>query len=690
MRHRHELSSIKLLFFVFSILSLSITSLAKAHAIDQEAVLSLGTGMPGKIIISSISQDGTELEKQYDTQNNIHYYPTKRSSSSIQFKIRPENLEDNHTYELDYSCNDNSQCIHALTPADNDKDIIVSAVPNYVTNPQGLVMGYGVISFSFSRDHTQYEQSTKFIIRPNSIGSEHVIIESISQNSNELEYVDGYYKISDYNTPINITYRIIGLTTGRLYDTFLGAGNGAGSGRGMMNVNNSEVVIHDSFYLDPTVDKNICGIHLWEIENYEITGKSDETIHDTVSVPFKYVSDFTGFDSVIIDQVAQNGMQIEARNGYIELNTLDDIEFYIHTNSAMDSTYYIVDFDGSTPQKVLGRKLKDGIVLKVNPRRLKTNYERNNGIYTLNSIISGIQENPYSLKQVSIRYGTSSSLKLKFIEEAEKEFLDSAKIYYSNDSEVQCKTNIYNLVYACTVESEDYELNKTIKVKLNGVKYDDNKSYNVSVSLDRNNHRNIDYGIYEYSTNILGSEINNGALINLGNILLTQIEYHYPYRNAQYSLNIHIEEQMVTIPFNYKKKEISQNIDTSGTETADNDTNSDTKTKEKDSENINSNNRQKYSSVKLRNGKYEPITSDNIGNSDEFLSYNDDIIKNNDYKQDANLSNTKTKTLEKESTNNSEQNDKSDEKSNTLIIASIGTAIVIISSVAIVFLKRKI
>lgn len=688
MRHRNRLTYVKLALFVFSLLLSSILTLNRTHAIDNEVVLSLNTGMPGKVTITSISQDGIELEKKYDAQDNIYYYPSKRSSSSIQFKIRPENLEDNYLYNLNYSCDDNSQCINTLTPEDNGKDIIVSAVPNYPINSQGLNMGYGMIEFGFARNHTQYERSAKFIILPSSIGSDHVIIESMSQNGNELEYVKGYYKISDYNAPINVTYKITGLTINYIYDTFLGAGNGAGSGRGMTIVDTHEKTVYDSFYLDPTVDKNICRILLWENENYEISGESNETIRDTVSVPFKYTSDFVGFDTIIIDRVTQNEAQIEAQNGYFTLNTKDDIKLYIHTNSAMDNTYYLIGFDASSPHVFSGKELKEGVVLDINPRELKANYERNSGTYTLNSFISSIQDNPYSIKQLSVKYGTSNNIKLKFIDDIDKESFDSVKMYYDDGTEVQCSTNIYNSIYSCLIESERYESSKTIKVMLSGTKYNDDAIYNATVSLDRNNHRNINYGIYEYTASVLGSEINNGAIINLENLALTQMQtnYHYPYRNSQYYLILHIDNQKLIIPFNYKKKDVGQSNNSVDTETIDN-ANQKLNSDEKNNENTSGSNKLGYSSVKFENGKYIPITLADAEDSNISASHG----SKDSPKQDAYHDDSMVEPLGKETENNTEQSNTAKEESSTpIIVISVGSAIVIVGSAIMIFLRRKV
>ena len=108
---------------------------------------------------------------------------------------------------------------------------------------------------------------------------------------------------------------------------------------------------------------------------------------------------------------------------------------------------------------------------------------------------------------------------------------------------------------------------------------------------------------------------------------------------------------------------------------------------EKNNENTSGSNKLGYSSVKFENGKYIPITLADAEDSNISASHG----SKDSPKQDAYHDDSMVEPLGKETENNTEQSNTAKEESSTpIIVISVGSAIVIVGSAIMIFLRRKV
>lgn len=349
------------------------------------------------------------------------------------------------------------------------------------------------------------------IVRPTAIGNQFVEIVSVKQNGTELALVDNEFQITDYSTPVSVTYKLKNLVVGRRYSVDLGYNDYYS-----FEAEATEVTTTRELPLDYARKHLSFPISLYG------TGVGYD-YDNRVELYFR-ISDthFVELGDVVIDSVEQSGTAItptttqEWRTTYtFRANDVQPITIRLHALAATaDMNYYITynmygdgaSINSQTATRVTGSELINGAVLTI-----PSGYGLSESSpMELNLSINTVGSNNHNTTYVTYQEDSSyASIKVNYYEDNTLPRYD-ASLSYTGEGELPG-------IMTAVINAKYHNAEHPLAVTVMGERYDSSRNYTIRASVSNSNGEEI----FEDTYMATGAELNAGKSIVLNGLELS-------------------------------------------------------------------------------------------------------------------------------------------------------------------------
>lgn len=358
---------------------------------------------------------------------------------------------------------------------------------------------------------------------------QNIEIVAVRQNNADLALADDEYQITNYNVPVEVTYKLKNLEVGKYYSV------SAGSDYHQFKAEATEKTETTSLDLNMTSEHIGANILLYSNESY-----SD---NDSANLDFRVAGDgFVALGDIVVDEISQNGVALSpvqsgddwTREYTFTANDAQALTVNLHTTAATAAMNYYVTYSANgggsgdgyisaeRPIMVTGEELEMGAALTI-PAAFGMS---DSSPFTLNLSISTVGANAYYYGWQRVVYqnygqgGGSDTLKLSFYED-ENVPRYNALLKYANGEEID-----YN------INPKYHDATHPLTVRVTGERYDAARNYEVRATVA------VEYGETFYDTVFAatGAELNAGKDFTLEGLTLSLPEYDVSGHTSGYDL----------------------------------------------------------------------------------------------------------------------------------------------------------
>lgn len=496
--------------------------------------------------VSSVSKDGATLEKSCSNGDPDYecYYLSPRTQSTVDIDFVVEGMEEGHEYYL-YIYDDGQKI--QLTSDDNGKEVTFSTKPNSMSGKTSAVNAHlykdGDYILSSAVSMSLHFQS-------DTIGTDNIVLESISQNGVELANVDGHYETSDYTSPISLTYRLENLNVGGYFSTFAYIGSGSSSGNEIAD--ESIKIFTKELSLNKTKKDSYLSISMFSYDS------NSQYYSDRLSVTVS-INDpsFVELGDFYIDSVKQGENVItpefdEENNQYVyTISNYATYSIEAHTAQAISDLLYTVSYGSSYPVmpdalEKTGAELVSGISLS----GIRTRASCRGTCHSSSSYIPNyIQINGSSTHNLMYNDGEKNYyVQFKFDKDENSAQIKSLSLGYANYPE----RNTLAGKYETTVDLRYHNEDNPLKIHIEGVNFEDDSDYPFIVTANQYLQGGTYNVAYKHEFTKRGSELNAGTDITLDGFTMELMNETNMLLDADtYSFTVLLGNEFYTTSYDY-------------------------------------------------------------------------------------------------------------------------------------------
>lgn len=482
------------------------------------------------ITVVSVEQNGVSLAPQDDGEGG-HYFNVANNTDTVRVGSRIEGMEQGETYYY-YPTSpwwmDNRI---DLTYEDNGIVIYQELEPEISFDDNYYLSGVYHVEASISREQG-YGVQKNIVVRPTSIGSHSIDIVSVKQGNTDLTLSNNEYQITDYSTPVEVTYKFKNLENGKYYS----AGIGYDDWYEFRAEGTQTAETTRELALDLKNNHTATYIYLQGSEAEE-----------RVELYFKVAdSDFNQLGDIIIDEIEQGGVVLvpEAdtsgweREYTFSANDAQGLTVRMHTTRATeDINYYIFysiygsgyggGYSSEEPLMVTGDDFeRAGVVLTIpapyglsesSPLTLSFDvYTTETSMHDYDDVRNVVYKN-YANPQ-----NTSDAFKLN-VEVNENVPRYEAGLFYSDGTRIESER------ISPALHDDEHPL----LLEVRGERYDDLATYNIETKVMVNGETTP---FYTGSFTATGAELNEGTVFTLSDLALELPEFDPSGETSGYDL----------------------------------------------------------------------------------------------------------------------------------------------------------
>lgn len=485
------------------------------------------------ITVVSVSQNGVPIEPTADGEGG-YYFVTANNTDPITVGSVVDGMVPEDSYY--YYANDNWwEGRQDLTYENNGQTIYQELKPHvYFQNEDDChgdcwidpMSGIYYVGPSINRNNG-YGVQKNLIIHPASVGSHRVEIVSVKQGNTNLTFVNNEYQITNYNTPVSLTYKLKNLEVGKNYTVEIG---------------NMDYYSFRAEATEVTATRELTLNYIGRHINTSFYLYSSEA-SEQVMLYFKVAdNDFRPLGDIIIDEIEQGGVALTPvadtsgwrREYTFTINDAQGLNVALHTTNATAGMNYYILFNmyggsGSvssrTPLMVTGEELEMGTMLTV-PAAFGMS---DNSLYNFSLSINTTGTMIYSSSEQTVVYQNyaepqSSSDYIKFsIYEDENVPRYGAAVYYSDGTEIDGNR----------ISPARHDATHPLLLEVRGERYDNGRTYNIEATAS------IAYGgetFYRRVFTVTGAELNEGTVLTLTGLTLSLPEFDPSGATSGYDL----------------------------------------------------------------------------------------------------------------------------------------------------------
>ena len=478
------------------------------------------------ITVVSVEQNGLSLVPQDDGEGG-HYFDVANNTDSVRVGSRIEGMEQGETYYYYPTSQWRMDNRIDLTYEDNGIVIYQELEPKITFDDNYYLSGVYHVEASISREQG-YGVQKNIVVRPTSVGSHSIDIVSVKQGNTDLTLSNNEYQITDYSTPVEVTYKFKNLENGQYYS----AGIGYDDWYQFRAEGTQTAETTQELALDLKNSHTATYIYLQGSEAEE-----------RVELYFKVAdSDFNQLGDIIIDEIEQGGVVLvpEAdtsgwqREYTFSANDAQGLTVRMHTTRATeDINYYIFysvygsGYSSEEPLMVTGDDFeRAGVVLTIpapyglsesSPLTLSFDvYTTETSTHDYDNVRNVVYKN-YANPQ-----NTSDAFKLN-VEVNENVPRYEAGLFYSDGTRIESER------ISPALHDDEHPL----LLEVRGERYDDATTYNIETKVMVNGETTP---FYTGSFTATGAELNEGTVFTLSDLALELPEFDPSGETSGYDL----------------------------------------------------------------------------------------------------------------------------------------------------------
>ncbi|MBQ6414269.1 hypothetical protein IJI28_01430 [Candidatus Saccharibacteria bacterium] len=507
----------------------SLWGLKKAGAFEGDYWTTEYDGL--SITVVSVEQNGVSLAPQDDGEGG-YYFDVANNTDAVRVGARVEGMVQDETYYYYPTSQWWMDSRIDLTYEDNGIVIYEELKPEISFDDGGYYLsGIYHVGASVSREHGSGVQKN-IVVRPTSIGSHSIDIVSVKQGGTNLALIDNEYQITDYTTPVTLTYKFKNLEVGKNYSAGLGYNDWY-----QFKAENTQTA-----ETTRELTLNLTDSH---IETNVYLQGSD--IDERVELYFAVADgDFHQLGDIIIDEIEQGGVALVPesntsgwqRQYTFTANDAQGLTVRMHTTLATaDINYYVLfniygsgygaGYSSEVPLMVTGEELeRAGVVLTIPaPYGLSDNSPLTLS-FTVNT--TGMDTYGYNnsrkvvYKQYANPQNTDDAFKFN-VEVNEDVPRFEAGMFYSDG------TRIDGDRISPALHDDEHPL----LLEVNGERYNDATTYNVEAKVRISGESEA---YYTHTFVLTGAELNEGTVIPLDGLALELPEFDPSGATSGYEL----------------------------------------------------------------------------------------------------------------------------------------------------------
>ena len=531
---KNYLGRTRILMVVMMVLVATVASLwglKKAGAFEGDYWTTEYDGL--SITVVSVEQNGVSLVPQSDGEGG-YYFNVANNTDTVRVGARVEGMVQDETYYYYPTSQWWSDSRIDLTYEDNGIVIYEELKPEISFDDGGYYLsGIYHVGASISREHGAGVQKN-IVVHPTSIGSHSIDIISVKQGGTDLALTNNEYQITDYTTPVTITYKFKNLEVGKNYSAGLGYNDWY-----QFKAENTQTA-----ETTRELTLNLTNSHI-ETNVYLQNSDIDERVELYFAVTD---SDFHQLGDIIIDEIEQGGVVLvpEAntsgwrREYTFSANDAQGLTVRLHTTLATaDMNYYVLfnvngfgyggGYSTEEPLMVTGEELeRAGVVLTIPAPYGLSDSSPLTLSFTVNT--TGMENYGYdgSRNVVYKNYANpqNSDDVFKFNVEVNEDVPRyDANMFYSDGTRIESD----RISPALHDNGEDHKLILEVK----GERYNDATTYNIDAKV-RINGESESY--YAHTFTATGAELNEGTVIPLDGLALELPEFDPSGATSGYEL----------------------------------------------------------------------------------------------------------------------------------------------------------
>ncbi|MDO4747316.1 MAG: dockerin type I repeat-containing protein [Candidatus Saccharibacteria bacterium] len=481
--------------------------------------------------VVSVQQNGSSLSPIDDGEGG-YYFRVANNTDAVRVGIRVEGMVQDETYYYYPTSQWWMDSRIDLTYEDNGIVIYEELEPEITFDDNYYLSGIYHLGASVSREHGSGVQKN-IVVRPTSIGSHSIDIISVKQGDTVLALTNNEYQITDYTTPVTVTYKFKNLEAGKTYSAGLGYNDWY-----QFKAENAQTAATARELTLDLINRHIStNIYL-----------QNSDVDERVDLYFAVAdSGFNQLGDIVIDEIEQGGVALvpEAdtsgwqRQYTFNANDAQSLTVRMHTTRATaDMNYYILfnmygygygsGYSSEEPLMVTGEELEQaGVVLTVPaPYGLSESSP-----LTLSFVVSttGVDTHGYDgernvvYKQYANPQNSSDTFKFN-VEENENVPRYDAMLYYSDGTRIDDNR----------ISPALHDAEHPLLLEVKGERYNSATTYNIEAKV-RVNGRTEPYSTYTFAAT--GAELNEGAVFTLNGPALELPEFDPSGATSGYELS---------------------------------------------------------------------------------------------------------------------------------------------------------
>ena len=504
----------------------SLLGLKKAGAFEGDDWTTTYDGL--SITVVSVEQNGASLTPQNDGEGG-YYFDVANNTDAVRVGVRVEGMVQDETYYYHPTSQWWLDDRIDLTYEDNGIVIYQDLNPEISFGDDYYLSGKYHVGASVSREHGSGVRKN-IVVRPTSIGSHSIDIISVKQGGTDLAIENNEYQITDYSTPVTLTYKFKNLEVGKNYS----AGVGYNDWYQFKAENTQTAETTRELALD------LVNSHIET--NVYLQGSG---VDERVELYFTVADDsFKSLGNIVVDEIEQGGAPLTAemttsggqREYTFEANDAQGLTVMMHaTETNADMNYYVFfnmnglgdGYSSDEPLMVTGEELEMGTVLTIPAAFGMIDASPFTLSFTINT--TGFEVyGGYSSQKVFYQPGegdpltNSDALKFVFQEEDGIPRYD-ARMLYSDGT----------VIDSDRISPALHDDEHSLLLEVRGEHYNDATTYDVEAKVKVNGESEP---YYSHVFRVTGAELNEGTVLTLSDLTLELPEFDPTGATSGYEL----------------------------------------------------------------------------------------------------------------------------------------------------------
>ncbi|MBR3143650.1 hypothetical protein IKF12_00365 [Candidatus Saccharibacteria bacterium] len=482
------------------------------------------------ITVVSLSQNGVSLSPQSDGEGG-YYFVTENSTDTVTVGAIVDGMKQGESYYYHATPNWWNSRVD-LTYEDNGSLIYQELRPNFYVQDDCYdcwvdpMSGLYTVGASVSMVNGTGVQKN-LVLRPARVGSHSIEIVSVKQGDTNLAITNNEYQITNYNTPVTLTYKLKNLEIGKNYSYEV-----AHVDYHSFKAEATEMTLTSELPLNYTNKHLDTTVNLYSSD-----------ISEQVNLYFNIADEnFRPLGDIIIDEIQQGGTPLLAvadtsgwqRTYTFTANDAQGLTVFLHSTGATASMNYYISYymNGSGPSlssdelvRVTGEELEMGAMITIPAAFGMSDSSPLTLSFAVNT--TGVNRVDYmSQKLVYKNYAeyqnASDIFRFSIYEDATIPRY-GASMYYSDGTEIDSNR----------ISPAVHDATHPLLVEVKGERYDNARTYDVRAKVD------IAYGggnIYDHVFQVTGAELNEGTVLTLTGLTLVLPEFDPSGTTSGYEL----------------------------------------------------------------------------------------------------------------------------------------------------------